>query len=142
MLDRSSARRFACALVVFAGALVHSACSEDVTGPSDIVGGAWRLESMELTGASAFVPEDPSRFTVVFNADGTLGVTADCNQCGGSYTVTDGRLTSGPLACTLIACPTNRGQEFASLIDGTSTLDMDDDELEIESSDGTLNLTR
>jgi heat shock protein HslJ len=142
MSNCCSGRRFVGVLVLIAGALVHAACSDDVTGPSDIVGGAWRLESMELNGADAFVPSDPSRFTVVFNTDGTLGVTADCNQCGGSYTLTGGNMTAGPLACTLIACPTNRGQEFASIIDGTSSLELDDDELEIEGSEGTLVLTR
>ena len=75
-------------------------------------------------------------------ADGTLGVRADCNQCGGSYTLRDGRMTVGPLACTLIACPTNRGQEFASLLQGTTSLELEEGELEIESPDGTLVLTR
>jgi heat shock protein HslJ len=142
MSNRSTIRRSAPPLFLFTCALVLAACSDEVTGPSDIVGGAWRLESMDLDGADAFVPADPSRFTVEFNEDGTLGVTADCNQCGGSYTLTDGNMTAGPLACTLIACPTNRGQEFASIIDGTSSLDLEDDELEIESSEGTLVLTR
>jgi heat shock protein HslJ len=142
MVNRKSVRRFAPVVVLCAGALVHAACSDEVTGPSDIVGGAWRLESMELNGADDFVPSDPSRFTVVFNTDGTLGVAADCNQCGGSYTLTDGNMTAGPLVCTLVACPTNRGQEFASIIDGTSSLELEDDELEIEGTEGTLHLTR
>ena len=97
---------------------------------------------MELTGATQFVPEDPSRFTVEFKADGQLGVRADCNVCGGSYTLNDGTLTSGPLVCTLVACPRPEGEQFASIIDGTSELDTDDDELEIESSEGKLVLTR
>lgn len=142
MSNRRPARRFAGVLILFAGALVHAACSDEVTGPSDLVGGAWKLESMELDDADAFVPVDPSRFTVEFNADGTLGVTADCNQCGGSYKLNGGNMTVGPLVCTLVACPTNRGQEFASLIDGTTSLELEDGELEIESSDGTLVLTR
>ena len=142
MSNRSITRRFAPALFLFAGALVLAGCSDEVTGPSDVEGGAWRLESMALDGAAAFVPSDPSRFTVEFKADGTLGVTADCNQCGGSYTLSGGNLTVGPLICTLVACPTSRGQEFAGLIDGTASLDVEDDELEIESSDGRLEFTR
>jgi heat shock protein HslJ len=142
MSNCKPARRFARVLILFAGALVHAACSDEVTGPSDLVGGAWRLESMELDDADAFVPTDPSRFTVEFNADGSLGVRADCNQCGGTYTLSNGRMTVGPLFCTLVACPTNRGQEFASLIQGTTSLELEDGELEIESSTGTLVLTR
>jgi heat shock protein HslJ len=97
---------------------------------------------MELDDSAAFVPDDPSRFTVEFKADGSLGVRADCNQCGGSYTLNGGNLTVGPLACTLVACPTTHGQEFTSLIDGTTSLEVEDGELEIESSDGRLVLTR
>jgi heat shock protein HslJ len=119
-----------------------ASCSKDVTGPSDIQGGVWRLESMEPATGAIFVPSDPSRFTVEFKADGTIGVRADCNQCGGSYTLAGNRLTVGPLACTLIACPTGEGQQFAALIDGDTSVDADDDELEIESSDGSLELTR
>jgi heat shock protein HslJ len=124
------------------GALVLASCSDEVTGPSDLEGGAWRLETMELSGGSAFEPEDPGRFTIQFNTDGTVGVQADCNQCGGSYNLSGDTLTVGPLICTLIACPTPRGQEFASIIDGTTSIDVDDDEIEIESSEGTLVLTR
>lgn len=142
MSSRKPARSFARVLILFAGAFVHAACSDEVTGPSDLVGGAWRLESMELDGAAAFVPDDPSRFTVEFKADGSLGVRADCNQCGGSYTLSGGNMTAGPLFCTLVACPTNRGQEFTSLIDGTTSLELEAGTLEIESSDGTLVLTR
>ena len=142
MFNRQNLRRFA-PVLLFGCALAATACSEKVTGPSDIEGGVWRLESMEFERARAFVPEDPSRFTVQFDADGRIGVRADCNQCGGSYTLSGGRLTAGPLACTLVACPTNRGQEFATLIDGASELEIEGDgKLEIESDEGTLVLTR
>lgn len=141
MSNRKSGR-FARVLIVFVCALVPVACSDAVTGPSDLEGGPWRLQSMELDGADAFTPEDRSRFTVEFGADGSLGVRADCNQCGGSYTLSGGKMTVGPLACTLIACPTNRGQEFASLLQGATEVELEDGELEIESPGGTLELTR
>jgi heat shock protein HslJ len=130
-------------LILIAATVPLVSCSNEVTGPSEVVGTAWRLESMELTGAARFVPEDPSKFTVEFKADGQLAVKADCNGCGGSYTLTDGALTSGPLVCTLIACPRPEGQQFAGIIDGTSQVEKDgDDQLEITSSEGKLVLTR
>ena len=122
-------------------ALGLASCSEDVTGPSDLQG-AWRLASMETETGGRFVPEDPGRFTVEFQADGTILVRADCNGCGGSYTMSGDRLTVGPMVCTLIACPTGRGQEFTSLLEGTSEADADGNELELESPDGTLEFTR
>jgi heat shock protein HslJ len=129
-------------VLVLASASGLLSCSDDVTGPSDLEGAPWRLESMEVAGAPRFVPDDPARFTVEFEADGQMGVVADCNQCGGTYTVNDGTLTVPPLACTLIACPGPEGQQFASLLDGTASIERDGDELEIESAEGTLLLRR
>ena len=82
-------------VLVVAAALPLLSCSEEVTGPSDVVGTVWRLESMQRTGAARFVPDDPSRFTIEFKADGSLAVRADCNGCGGSYTLNGGTLTWG-----------------------------------------------
>jgi heat shock protein HslJ len=97
---------------------------------------------MRTEAGGTFAPSDPSRFTIEFKTDGTIGVRADCNQCGGSYSVSGDTLTVGPLVCTLIACPTGEGQQFAALLDGSTEVDADGDELEIESADGTLELTR
>ena len=140
MTDCQTAR-FRGRAVVLAAALGLVSCSDGVTGPSDLKGRTWRLESMQTEGGT-FRPEDPGQFTVEFNADGTVGVRADCNQCGGSYTLNGDRLTVSPLTCTLIACPTSRGQQFAALLEGTSAVEADDGELEIESPDGELVLTR
>jgi heat shock protein HslJ len=141
MIMRETGRFGGRAVALVLCVLGLASCSEDVTGPSDIQGGVWRLESME-TANGAFVPGDRNRFTVEFKADGTVGVVADCNQCGGTYTLDGDKLTVGALACTLIACPTPEGQQFAALLDGTTSVDADDDELEIESADGTLEFTR
>jgi hypothetical protein len=46
------------------------------------------------------------------------------------------------MACTLVACPTNRGQEFAGLLQGATEVELEDGELEIEGDGGTLELTR
>jgi heat shock protein HslJ len=130
------------ALAVVACMLGLASCSEDVTGPSDLQGGVWRLESMRTATGAAFRPSDPSRFTVEFKADGTIGIRADCNQCGGRYTLVGDRLSVGLLACTLVACPTSDGQQFAALLDGDTSVDADANELEIESADGSLELVR
>ena len=122
--------------------LALSSCSDGVTGPSDIAGSTWKLQSMEFAGAARFVPDNPDLFTVEFQADGRIGVVADCNQCGGTYAVSDGTLTVPAMACTLVLCPTPQGGQFASLIDGTSSLDKEETELEIESPEGKLVLRR
>jgi heat shock protein HslJ len=137
-------RGFRVAMVASLAALPLLSCSDGVTGPSDLMGGVWRLQSMEVSGGtSRFVPDDPSRFTIEFKADGVIGVRADCNSCGGTYTLRAERLSVPELACTLVACPTPEGGQFAALIDGETTLDKDDDDvLELESPDGRLVLER
>ncbi len=44
-------------------------------------------------------------YTIIFNADGTVAVVADCNQANGSYRVVEADLTISILASTLAACP-------------------------------------
>jgi heat shock protein HslJ len=132
---------FRAGLALLAGTLPLLSCSNGVTGPSPLAG-VWKLQSMESAGAERFVPDDPDRFTVAF-LDGRIGVTADCNQCGGSYSVSDEKLYVSPLACTLILCPTPEGGRFASLIDGRSKLESDArGELAIQSPEGLLILSR
>jgi heat shock protein HslJ len=128
--------------LVVAAVLPLLSCSNDVTSPSELQG-AWRLRSMTITGGAAFEPDDPGRFTIEFHPDGRIGVVADCNQCGGSFSLEDDDLTVTPMACTLVACPTPRGEQFLSLIQGRSEVDTDGEaELEIESDRGSLELTR
>ena len=119
-------------------------CSDGMTGPSELTVGVWRLQSMRLAGAtSSFVPDDPGRYTVEFKPDGLIGVRADCNSCGGTYSLSGDRLTVPGMACTLALCATPQGGEFANLIEGTATLDKDaDGTLQIASPDGTLTLVR
>lgn len=128
-------------LVALASVLALASCGDEVTGPSDLGGGVWRLQSMRLNGASEFVPTDSSRYTVEFKSDGQIGVVADCNVCGGGYSVSNGTLTVPAMACTLAACAGPEGIQFAGIIDGTSSIrKTGDDELEIQSSEGRLTL--
>ena len=137
-------RAFGAGVVAALAGLPLLSCSEGMTSPSDLLGGEWRLQSMRLTGAAAsFVPDDPSRFTVEFEADGAIGVRADCNSCGGTYSLRGSQLTVPGMACTLALCATPNGGEFANLIEGTSTLDLvDDDTLEVISPEGRATLVR
>jgi heat shock protein HslJ len=132
------------AALVSLAALPVLSCSDGVTGPSDLAGGVWRLQSMRLSGAaSSFVPDDPARFTVEFKADGQIGVRADCNSCGGMFSLSGVQLSVPSMACTLALCATPNGGEFANLIDGDSVVARTGDRtLEIASPEGRLTLTR
>jgi heat shock protein HslJ len=125
------------------GTLVIVACSdEDITGPSDLKDATWRLQSLELAGSPAFTPPDRSRFTVRFLDDGRVEAVTDCNQCGGTYTVSGNNLTVPEMTCTLVACGTGFGTQFESLLEGSGEFDRDGDELTIVSAEGRLRLSR
>jgi len=125
------------------GTLVVASCADDdMTGPSDLMGGTWRLQSLQLAGGAEFVPPDPSRFTVGFTSDGRVEVTADCNSCGGMFSVGEDSLNVPELTCTLVACGTPYGGQFETLLEGTGALDRDGDVLTVDSPEGRLRLVR
>jgi heat shock protein HslJ len=118
-------------------------CSDDLTGPSAVQGAAWRLQSMQATGSEVVRIENPDRFTATFQADGTLDVIADCNQCGGTYAVEGDTLDVRPLACTKVACATAPlDTRYVQLLGAATTLDAESDELTLRSAAGVLRFSR
>jgi len=73
----------------------------------------WRLveiQSMDdATGTKR--PDDPSRYTMRLNADGTVNMHLNCNRANGTWRIapsadpTNGRFEFGPLATTKALCP-------------------------------------
>lgn len=136
-------RVWAGAAALVLGTLVVAACTDDdITGPSELKDATWQLLSLEPAGSPAFSPPDRSRFTVRFMDDGRVEAVADCNQCGGTFTVSDDTLTVPQMTCTLVACGTGYGSQFESLLEGSSEFDRDGDLLTIVSAEGRLRLTR
>lgn len=74
-------------------------------GPTaGFVGTVWQLNTIAKRDGNITI-NDPSRYTVAFNADGTLNLQADCNVGGAAYTTGDGNtltITPGPM--TLAFC--------------------------------------
>jgi heat shock protein HslJ len=125
------------------GTLVVAACTDDdLTGPSDLKDATWQLMSLEPSGSAPFSPPDRSRFTVRFTDDGRVEAVTDCNQCGGTYTVSDETLTIPEMTCTLVACGTPYGGQFESLLEGSGEFDRDGDVLTIVSAEGRIRLAR
>ena len=70
-----------------------------------LVGTTWQWTE-SATANTATAVADPTRYAVVFNEDGTLNITGDCNTVLGSYTTAeDGTLTIVLGPSTLMACP-------------------------------------
>ena len=69
------------------------------------VGVTWYWLRNELPDSSIVESNDPTRYSITFNPDGSYNGIADCNTIAGSYTVVDETLTILPGISTLMACP-------------------------------------
>jgi len=95
-----------------AAAMSVTACSgapAAVEGPvptaqAGIVGVTWEWVAT-VTPVERIDVADPSRYTLLLEPDGRAQVLFDCNQGGGDYELSPGRLSFGPLVSTMMACP-------------------------------------
>lgn len=75
------------------------------SGPS-LTGETWYWQESIRSDDSRTRPQDSTRYTLMFLADGRLQAQVDCNRGMGTYTTGPGnRLTIGLLATTRMACP-------------------------------------
>ncbi len=73
----------------------------------EITGTVWQWVQTLYNDDRKAVPADPKNYTVQFLEDGTLGVKADCNQKGGTYSASaeEKRLSIEITQSTMVACP-------------------------------------
>ena len=80
-----------------------------------------------------FEVETPDNYTVAFNTDAFLAITADCNNAAGSYQGEGGKLTVeiGPM--TAVACPPeSRSDQFVKLLGSSALYFFQDGNLHID----------
>jgi len=80
-------------------ALVLALTGCSTSGRADLTANTWQWASMETTvPASQSVVPDPQNYTITFNTDGSVAIKADCNQVGGTYSLSgsDLSITLGP----------------------------------------------
>ncbi|UCH23203.1 MAG: META domain-containing protein [Deltaproteobacteria bacterium] len=70
-----------------------------------VTGVVWQWQQTRYNNDQQAAPDDPPRYTIVFQPDGRLNIRADCNRAGGKYTVQDSRLTIEVTHSTRAACP-------------------------------------
>ena len=69
-------------------------------------GTAWRLVKFQGGDGTVLVPDDGSKYTVAFGADGRVAVRFDCNRGSGGWTSPGpNQLQFGPMAMTRAMCP-------------------------------------
>ena len=74
--------------------------------PAELAGTSWQLVRFRGGDDTVLTPEDPSKYTIAFAADGTLNVRFDCNRGRGTWkSAAPPQLEFGALALTRAACP-------------------------------------
>lgn len=101
----------------------------------ELAGTVWRWLALE--GAEALEIERPGRYTLELQGDGRYSARADCNRANGAYTLEQGRLTLGPAATTLAACPPgSHSSRFLGLLGQVSGAQREGGRLVLSLGDG------
>ena len=105
--------------------------------------GIWNLVSIQPAGAAEQAKPSGASYTLTLS-DGRLSTRADCNSCGGTYTLNGQTLVAGPaLACTRAACATMAFENtYTTLLSGESTVSLSDATLVLTSPRGVLRFTK
>jgi para-nitrobenzyl esterase len=72
----------------------------------NLEGTSWQLVKFQGGDDAVLRPDDGSKYTLTFGADGVLSARIDCNRGRGGWKSPEkGRLELGPMAITRAACP-------------------------------------
>ena len=72
---------------------------------SELAGTSWQWQQSVYEDDTVVASSDPSRYTLTFNADGSLNAQLDCNRGRGTFTLDGANLALGPVASTRMGCP-------------------------------------
>jgi heat shock protein HslJ len=102
------------ALAIFAGS------APDLDAPQtepNLTGRVWQWYYFSDPTAGGRTVANPASYTVLFNADATVSIVADCNNGSGTYTAAGGSIDVNITALTAAACPADSlGTQFAALL--------------------------
>lgn len=110
---------------------------------ADILG-RWFFVSLAPASGNTVSPSDPDRYSVTFNANGTISTVSDCNTASGTYTLRRENLTVDFTSGTTENCGSNSlSGVFIDAVEDAGSYQVDGDRLIINlKSGGTLRLTR
>lgn len=95
--------------------------SQPVPRASEVTRVKWIWKTTVLADGTVISPKKSDAFTMTLTADGHVQGTTDCNGFGGDYVFgSDGIISFGPFASTLMYCDGSQEQDFTKyLADGT-----------------------
>ena len=122
-------------------ATLTSPSALDLTAPQ--LPGTWNLVSIRPAGEAEQAKPSGAAYALTL-VDGRLSTRADCNTCGGTYTLDGQTLMVAPsMACTRAACPTMAFENiYMKLLGGESAVSLSGGTLELTSPRGVLRFTR
>lgn len=113
--------------------------------PAELLDATWQWTWFG-SGAEQFDVDHPENYTLLFLADGTAAIKADCNRGTAQYSLAeDNRITLAPIAVTMMLCPNpSLEAKFLGALEQVVTyFQMDGDFfLELPISSGTLRFRR
>ena len=120
-------------------------CGEGI-GPSlpVIIGGAWKLNSIHVTSTNTTtVISRPENYTVTFEEGSRVGIKADCNVCGGTYSLSGEALSITETFCTRAYCgDASNDRAFLEALSSATHVRVSENQLTISSSKSEARFSR
>lgn len=77
----------------------------DAAGDALLTGALWSWEGTTMNDGTRITRPATGRYTLLFQPGGAVAVQADCNRGSGTYLLSGGSLSFGPIAMTRAMCP-------------------------------------
>ena len=95
-------------LILLAGSLAAFACAQmqPQSAAAALGGTSWQLVKFQGGDGAVLTPDDRSKYTLAFDADGVVAARIDCNRArGGWKSAGPSQIEFGPMAVTRAMCP-------------------------------------
>ena len=81
-------------------------CAQIAPEPATLGGTSWQLVQVQGGDGKVLTPDDGSKYTLAFGADGSVNARIDCNRARGGWKSSGpGQVEFGAMAITRAACP-------------------------------------
>lgn len=112
--------------------------------PKLVIGKTWQWVGT-VTPVETITVTQPERYTLHFDDNGRLKAKFDCNNGGGNYKISEGKLSFGPMMSTRMACPEDSlDYVFMKHLNDVNSFFLEGDSLylELPADGGTLQFKR
>lgn len=120
-------------------------CGEGIgPSPAVIIRGAWKLTSIHVTSPNTTtVISRPENYTVTFEEGSRVGIKADCNVCGGTYSQAGEALSITGIFCTRAYCgDASNDRAFLEVLNSATHARVSENQLTISSAKSEARFSR